>query len=174
MEIFNIFAPRLSAFRFEPNDKDEFHRLFNNWYDPEYLRNFFNENIRDLNSGFFGRISVDEAVRKTYKWAQELQDRIYQLANNPLGNLDELFEPLSENESFKPSRAKAKQGRWLRVYAVKVESNVYVVTGGAIKLTSTMRESYHLRVELEKLGRGRDFLIENGIYDIDGLTELII
>lgn len=53
-------------------------------------------------------------------------------------------------------REKAKGQRkthdsWLRIYAIKLESNSYLITGGAIKLTRTMEEREHTLNELRKM-----------------------
>ena len=39
---------------------------------------------------------------------------------------------------------------WLRIYAIRI-GNVYVITGGAIKLTHLMEERPHTQKEIEKL-----------------------
>lgn len=61
---------------------------------------------------------------------------------------------------------------WLRIYAIKLDSNVYVVTGGAIKLTQKM-DRPHLMAELKKQERCKKWLKEQGVYDQDGLQEVI-
>lgn len=46
----------------------------------------------------------------------------------------------------------------------RIEPNVYIVTGGAIKLMATMQEREHTRKELDKLNACRDFLKQNGVF----------
>ncbi|GIV36547.1 MAG: hypothetical protein KatS3mg032_0926 [Cyclobacteriaceae bacterium] len=167
MEIIPIFAPHLTAFRF--GKTDEFHQLFANWNDAEYLFEFFKRHEKDLQSDYYGSITVAEAVRRTRRYALQFENCIEKLSSN----LDNVFTPLRELEGSHLPRSKAREN-WLRIYAIKVEANIYVVTGGGIKLTRTMNESPHLKVELNKLQRGRAFLKEHGISDIDGLAELII
>lgn len=70
------------------------------------------------------------------------------------------------------SKEKAKgknpiHASWLRIYAIRIQSGVYIVTGGAIKLTATMKERAHTIKELERMNRVRDFLVEIGISDLD-------
>ena len=62
---------------------------------------------------------------------------------------------------------------WLRIYAIKIEPGVYLVTGGAIKLTATMEERRHTMEELAKLERVRNYLLDNGVYDLDGFNDYI-
>jgi hypothetical protein len=174
MEIVSIFADRLTAFRYEKTQPDEFTRLFSQWQDPEYLFGFFTEHAGDLQGGFFGRVSVPTAVRQTRDEARRLESELLRLAHQ---RLDQVFRPLSPNEAteFTRSKATGHQPRsWLRVYAMRIEANAYVVTGGAIKLTERMQDRDHTSVELRKFERCRDYLRELGITDIDGLSELIL
>ena len=41
----------------------------------------------------------------------------------------------------------------------------------AIKLTATMAERSHTLAELAKLEQVRNYLIDNGVYDLDGLID---
>lgn len=56
--------------------------------------------------------------------------------------------------------------------AIRIEPNVYIVTGGAIKLTATMQEREHTQRELDKLNACRDFLKRNGVFDQDSFIDL--
>jgi hypothetical protein len=74
-------------------------------------------------------------------------------------------------------RTKAKGDRhrsWLRIYAIRVDVDLYIVTGGAIKLTATMREREHTQKELQKIDRCRNYLREQGIFDEQAFKELEI
>lgn len=61
----------------------------------------------------------------------------------------------------------------IRIYAIKIEPGVYLVTGGAIKLTAKMEELCHTLEELAKLERVRNYLLDNGVYDLDGFNDYI-
>ncbi|CAN5117090.1 hypothetical protein BH09BAC3_BH09BAC3_38310 [soil metagenome] len=177
MDIVRIFADRLTAFRYGTDQPNEFVRLFRQWQDPEFLYAFFTENIEDLQSGFFGTISLKTAVRRTRDEARRLENALHQLASGSNNNLDTVFAPLQSNEPIELTRSKAtgnNQRSWLRIYAIKLEANVYVVTGGAIKLTRSMQDREHTRHELGKLSRCKDYLREQGILDIEALSELVI
>ena len=60
----------------------------------------------------------------------------------------------------------------MRIYAIKLDKDVFVITGGAIKLTRTMQERAHTQRELERLERVRNFLLEEGAVDVDGIKTL--
>lgn len=50
---------------------------------------------------------------------------------------------------------------------------MYIVTGGAIKLTATMQEREHTAEELAKIEKVRNFLIDERIVDDDSFIEYI-
>lgn len=50
---------------------------------------------------------------------------------------------------------------------------MYLVTGGAIKLTATMSERSHTLAELAKLELVRNHLIDNGVFDKEGFNDYI-
>ena len=77
------------------------------------------------------------------------------------------------------SKEKAKGNRvsghpsWLRIYAIKLDDNVFLITGGAIKLTHLMEEREHTLEELKKMEQVRRYLIDNGVFDSEGLNDYI-
>lgn len=172
MEIVRIFADQLTSFRYDTDQPDEFSRLFSQWQDPEFLYTFFTEHIEDLQSGFFGAVSLPAAIRQTRDQARKLEQRVLHLASETPTNLDSIFEPLRLEEPIELTRSKAK-GAWMRIYAIKLQPNVYVVTGGAIKLTRSMQDRDHTMLELRKFERCKDFLREQGVTGLEGLSELI-
>ena len=178
MEIVPIFGENLYAVRYPDEEKDEFERLFELWQDPEFLESFFDEHQSDLKSGFWGDIGINIAIIETYDYASELEQRITELSvqtqDSQLSDLDEIFEPLHNSEIRIVQLGKRKTKRnWLRIYAIRVESNLYIITGGAIKLTRTMQEREHTKHELQKLEHVRRYLLERGIIDKEGLIEFI-
>jgi len=182
MEIVRIFeTPNQGLFsiKYEKNQTDEFDRLFDSWQDVEYLEKFFNNNKNDLTSGFFGSISIEDAVMQTINDAKELQKQLLEIKDSnelhPIF-LNSYFKPL-DNLRYKPDdleRYKAYgviNKSWIRLYAIRVPNDFFVVTGGTIKLTRAMRERTHTQTELDRLNSCRDFLRSQGIFDEDGLKD---
>ena len=62
---------------------------------------------------------------------------------------------------------------WLRVYALKAGDDMYIITGITIKLTDNMRERSHTLAELNKMKACRQYLVDEGVADDEGLIELI-
>lgn len=152
--------------------------LFQKWNDAEYLWDFFMENLDDLLE-FFHIERISEAVEDTINDAEQLERLILDIPYTE--NLDELFLPLGSADTVirELAREKAKNwnrtdhASWLRVYAIRLEKNVFVVTGGAIKLTRTMQERAHTQEELTKLNQCRQFLMDNGVFDSDSFISMI-
>lgn len=152
------------------NQEMEFSRLFNLWInDFEYLFTFFEENSSDLNSNFYGAISIEDAVRRTRKQAIDFRRKFYQLIEKQQNSelkLQAIFRPLHNSDyQLKELLREKSKVDWLRIYAIRISENTYVVSGGSIKLTQTMNTRPHLQLELKKLEMTRQFLVENGLTD---------
>ena len=167
----------LWAVKEEGKETDELSMLFRQWSNFNYLLDFFFANINDL-QGFFKIEKVSDAIKDTMEDAEELERLILDFPYTE--RLDGLFHPLSlgDNRAHELTREKARNwGRkqhpsWLRIYAICVEPNVYIVTGGAIKLTATMQEREHTQRELDKLNACRDFLKQHGVFDKESFIDL--
>lgn len=184
MEIVRIFDPEdfLLSVRYEHETYDEFTRLLENWADAEYLENFFTANETDLKRPFWKSISIEDAILRTLDEASKLEQHFLELSdieqNERIESLKEQFRPLSKLPDRiyylekKKSYGVNKKG-WLRIYALKVDEDMYLITGGAIKLTDYMEERDHTRKELQKIESVRQFLREQGIIDEEGMVELL-
>ncbi|MEH1008678.1 MULTISPECIES: hypothetical protein [Winogradskyella] len=172
MKIINTFAivkDSLLSVQYETEDLHEFAKCFELWNDPIYLREFFEKNKEDLDNEFWNGITIEEAIIKTREDASLFEEELLYIAETGkterLETLSTLFEPLSKGiieENFEKDKAKGvKRRSWLRIYAIRIEANLFVICGGAIKLTATMNEKPHLLLELEKLEFTRNYL-QNG------------
>jgi hypothetical protein len=166
---------RLWAVRNDSEEENELYKLFDRWNDVVWLRAFFKANLNDLIS-CFRVIDVKDAIVDTIEDSDRLESMILDLS--PDANLDRIFRPLSNHSSetyLEKDKAKIRERRqhasWLRIYAIKLNQGIYIVTGGAIKLTATMQEREHTANELIKIEQTRRFLIENGIVDEDGFAD---
>ena len=166
----------LWAVRYDGDSDNILYRLFDQWDDAEWLRTFFKEHFNDL-VGYFKVTSINQAVLDTMEDRDTLECLL--LDRSPDDNLDALFKPL---ENFRTSemllgREKARPGRkerhpsWLRLYAIKLDKGMYLITGGAIKLTFHMDDRKHTRRELQKLEKVRAFLMEQQVFDADSFLE---
>ncbi|MDR1883024.1 MAG: hypothetical protein LBR26_09650 [Prevotella sp.] len=166
---------RLWAVRNKSEEDNELYKLFDRWNDVVWLRSFFKANMDDLTS-YFKITDVKDAIMDTIEDSESLERMILDLS--PYANLDTIFRPLSNYNIgvyLEKDKAKINERRhhasWLRIYAIKLNQGVYIVTGGSIKLTATMQEREHTANELLKMEQARRFLIENGIVDDDGFVD---
>ncbi len=176
---FEIVEDSLLSVQYEGEKTNEFRRLFGLWNDPEYLFDFFSENFADLGNEFWNGITIEEAIDKTRIQAKKLESKIYELAltgkmsNN---NLSEYFEPLYKAETGKKlERDKGKgleKGNWLRLYAIRIDKNFFVISGGAIKLTKKMEIRTHTAKELEKLDITRKYCDDSEDENIEYYTSI--
>ena len=180
-DIFAIARGSLYSVKYEHEDEDEFAKVFNEWSDVEFLGDFFDTHIDDLQSGFYGNITSDEATEITMEESEELEDELLYIAE--IGKTDDyntlqiLFKPLNNNEYRITEHQQTKvygleHKSWLRIYAIRIAKNCFVVSSGAIKLTKDM-EREHLRKELKKLEITKQYLIDNGLFDEDNLENFI-
>lgn len=143
---------------------------------PEILLDFFKNNCNDLKQNF-NIEKISKAINDTIEDANALQTLILEFPYYE--NLDKIFRPLGSSDLTiqELSREKTRNwnrkehASWVRIYAIRIEPNVYIITGGAIKLTRTMQERPHTQKELKKLNECRDYLIANGIFDEDSFID---
>lgn len=168
----------LWAVRDEAKDADELTMLFRQWSNANYLLDFFLANLDDL-QGFFHVQKISDAIKDTMEDAKSIERLILDFPYTE--QLDGLFHPLSlaDNRVRELTREKARNwdrdrhASWLRIYAIRIEPNVYIVTGGTIKLTATMQEREHTQIELNKLNACRNYLQQNGIFDKDSFVDFL-
>ena len=131
--------------------------ILGQWNDVTWLRSFFKQNIGDL-ATYFKITDVNQAIYDT------IEDR-------PLEN-QRMTEMLLGKEKARLRNTPA-HASWLRIYAIKLEPGIYIITGGAIKLTRTMQEREHTLVELAKMERVRRYMLDNNIVDMDAFQDYL-
>lgn len=169
---------RLWAVRYDGDTDNALYNLFEQWNDVAWLREFFKANIEDLTS-YFKITDVNQAIRDTIEDSERLQCIIMDIS--PDADLDAIFRPLENSRiadiTLGKEKARLRQrmrhSSWLRIYAIKLANGVYIITGGAIKLTATMQEREHTQAELTKMEIVRNFLLNEGIIDDDGFIEYL-
>jgi hypothetical protein len=173
MKIDCIFDENLFAFHYENESKNELDCLLDEWNDIEYLDTFYNENKRQIENNTYLRINnEDEFIDIVIDNAQNIDEILEKLSNN--NDLDSFFEMLNINQNMFEILSKRKgRQNLLRIYAIKIDSNCYVITGGAIKITETMQGHQDTLLELPKLEKCKQYLKENDVFDSDSFYELV-
>jgi len=177
--IFEVVADSLYSIEFAGESDHEFSKVFRLWSDAAYLQSFFETHYEDL-LAFWEYMPIEEAVKITKAEASRLDKAMLAVAHSGMqggsDNLSVIFKPLRPAawrlDEFEKSKARGFRSRsWLRVYAIRLGVNRFVITGGAIKLTRTMNEREHLNEELRKMEGVCRFLKGNQKDDF-GLFEL--
>jgi hypothetical protein len=169
---------RLWAVRYDGKIDNELYVLFDQWNDIVWLRNFFKANIGDLEN-YFKITDINQAIVDTIQDSERLQCLVLDLSPN--ANLDKLFRPLDNNRTTDSILEKEKgrlkktfgHSSCLRLYAINIEPGIYIITGGAIKLTATMQERAHTQQELLKLEKVRRFLLDEHIIDNEAFHDYL-
>lgn len=169
---------RLWAVKYDGDSENILTITFRDWNDFDWLESFFKANMSDLEH-FFHISNVNKAIYDTLSDAEELECLILDIS--PTADLDNLFRPLENGRISEMLLGKEKARgygnvdhvSWLRLYAIKFEPHAYLLTGGAIKLTHTMQERAHTLQELHRMELVRNFLIAQGISDLDGFKDYI-
>lgn len=144
------------------------------WRKHEFLFSFFRNHITDLENGFWGDISIMEAISNTVSDAKRFDKTLSAYCRSPQHELQYIFQPLYNHEYRLMALQKSKgkiRGSWLRLYALRIGRNCFVITGGAIKLTNNMQRT-HLQEELRKLEQTKIFLQSHDIQISEDLNLL--
>ena len=86
----------LLAVRYDGEDDNSLRKVFNQWDDPEWLREFFIENMADSES-YFKITDVDQTIYDTIDDSNELECLILDIS--PYADLDKLFRPLGNSRT---------------------------------------------------------------------------
>ena len=169
----------LWAVVYEGNEDNEYDRLFDQWNEVSYLEEFFTNNYADLDTPFWKHMSKDEAVNKTLRETEDFEDMFYEIAHGGVWGekktVLDIFKPLVRQDFDTANKKKYKtrpdeKNPFLRLYAVRLEDDTFVITGGSIKLTKDMTGRKHLEDELDKLTQVKHYLKSVGISYLEDLT----
>lgn len=182
MKIISIFAPDtyLFSIQYDEQEEDEYTRLlYTEWNELDKVLGFMQENSELLKTDYtWDKIkSPFLAASQVLKEADDLRelfhelnkntkngkhpnyDDHFQFLNGPYKNVYELV-PVKSYGNEKPSL--------LRIYAIKLDTNKYLITGGGIKLCRKIQDSPGIKNDvLKNINKVRNFLIKNGITSED-------
>ena len=175
MKIVDIFAPCLFAFHLNVENENELKKVLNFWSSTIELNDFLKINHVDWPKGK----KLNQLREDIQENAEKFEDLLKKLSTQKNPQLDQLFAALdnSEYKTIVLSKRKGKSSKkenHLRLYALKIDTNCYVITGGAIKFTQFMEEREHTLNELKKLEFYRNYLRTHGVVDEDSFFDLII
>lgn len=153
----------------------EYDRLLCIWNNPKYLYDYFASKKKYLDGSYYDKIPIADAGDMTQNYIDPFFDKL----DSP--NLEEVFKTLhdkltdKDDDRFKHKIKETKKDKnWLRIYAVRLEENVFVITGGAIKLWEGMDEDDVTIIELEKIKMVKNLLAEEMICDLESLDAYVL
>lgn len=174
MKIVSIFATKLFAFHYPGVKKNELKRLLELWKQVSYVYQFVKQHEKDTPSNITPAVLVQQIIADR----NLIDDTLIKLSQKPSNNaptLDTFFKPLHNTEYSNFKELSLRKGRvnYLRIYAIKIDDDCFVITGGAIKFAHLMKGSKHTIEELSKLEKCKQFLKDKGVFDTDSLTDFL-
>lgn len=186
MKIIPIFVNEeskegLYAAQYDGEPENEFRKCVGQWTDRAYVQWYLTKWADYLQEPFFQSCSIENLEIKVQMEARELIGLFQKFEQDFFENnakLQEIFRPLIDGEYMIPLHQKTKATiyNWkfrkalLRLYAIKIGPNTYVITGGAIKLVKKMADHPDTANELKKLNFTKNYLACIGLYSEDDLN----
>lgn len=145
-----------------------------------FLSQFFEDNCQHLKDEFWNGITEEQFVKKVRNAAKSMYYRIKEAFERK--SLDQVFLPLKDSDcrqkvSLQQTKAKfddQQRKKLLRLYAIKIDTNMYCITGGCIKIARTMQDADNTQVELNKLNYVGGYLRQEGVFDADSFIDFTL
>lgn len=180
MEIVPIFDKRLYSIQIKGESQDELSRFLELWDDTEYLYDFYEKNKTYFEDYFF----TTQRNKHEYTdsdFLEDVSDNLAKLSKELLAikenndyDLDTFFINLYKNKSnTKVYELYKKRCSILRLYAIKIDDGLYLITGGAIKIVKEMHNHLDTKSALEQLNFCTQFLQDENIKNTEQLQSFI-
>lgn len=183
MKIKSIFADKknngLHSFQYSGNKLPELDRLFELWYDRQWIRDYLNLNYSYLKNPHFKGCSIEKLSEQILDEAEALNNVLIHCEEGKI-ELRTVFSQLVDTDyklekiyqfNKASSNRKFKVSPLLRIYTIKLHEDCYIVTGGAIKLVKKMKDHFDTRNELIKFEDCKKYLIKKEIQFDEDLIE---
>ena len=168
--------------------KDEYNNFRARLGDPLYLKDFYDENEELLKVQYWRRVSRDRFVEDTRASVPLifgdfkkgcLKKTLYDVFE-PLDKTDVAIRQRNENGKS-PHRILRLKSRYgfiadrvpFRIYAIEVDTDCFIITGGAIKIVEEMKQAPNTNLELKKLDYVLSALKEAGISNKESLLNFL-
>lgn len=182
MDIVTIYSPYIYSIQYDDKNDNEFDRLLDQWNDVNYVTQFMKENQEYLKTDIWQRTpEPEDAARQVMDEAEALENLFDELNKNATDgkkpDFDSHFKYLEGKYKYELQWPPMKsygtiRPSLLRMYAIKMKENVYLITGGGIKLSDTIQNSPVLKEHvIQDIDRVRSFLKENGIMDNEDIEQ---
>ena len=184
-EIITIYPNCLWAIKRPKRKEDEYVLTFRAWHDIESLTDLFRLNKDYIGHDIWTKAGLNAdnpelSVQKVIDEANELEVFLKKLCRNSVKgthpNLDDHFKPLgrdrySYQQELEPQKSYGTQRpSLLRLYAIKLGSNQYLIVVGAIKLGASIQTSPGLHpFVFNRIDEALTYLKQNGICESEDI-----
>lgn len=181
MKIIEIYPPYLYAVQYDGESRNELRRLFHEWNDKEFLLSFFREHIDYLDKDIWMNLekNPEKAAFSVAFDANRLEHFLEELADNAKNGIepdfDNYFQPLDGKYLYSMERIPVKgygidNHTFIRLYAIKIDRNCYLIVYGGLKLAKTIQGSPVLKdYVFAKIDWVLQYLKREGIADNEDL-----
>lgn len=182
MGIETIIQNRIYSIKYDEEEASEYYRLFNKeWTDVDFLLEFFRSHPEFTENEFWGFLGNDPeiAAARVLKDANLLEQYLKELAENSdygdMPDLDYYFKPINGKYGYEIDFIPVKgygvlDSTFLRLYAIRFETNCYLIVYGGIKLNDSIQNSPVLQDNVfKKIDKVKRFLADESIIDIDDI-----
>lgn len=181
MEIVAIYPPYIYSIKYDEEYENEFDRLFEEWNDLGKILLFLEVHAEYLKSDIWKKVpEPEQAASQILHEARMLEDLFDELnkniQNGKKPDFDTHFQYLNGNKyqcelRYIPMKSYGTLNpSLLRIYAIKLAPNTYVITGGGIKLARSIQDSPGIKDHVFRhIDIVRKWLKDNGVFDSDDL-----
>jgi len=185
LEFVEIYPDILFAVKFKEEDQDEYARAFSLWQDLDYLVEYFSRNKHLLESSFWKSScipnEVEDLAQQVIDESFDLEEYIDKIAENTIKGDEEDFDSFFKElggkynilREYIPHKSYGTNSpTMLRLYAIRIKSNCYLIVHGGIKLTKEIQGTPELNsVLFAKIDRVISYLKAEGVIDETDLIE---
>jgi hypothetical protein len=161
VEIVEIIPPYLYSVKYDDEQLDEYHRMFRDWHEVGYLAEFFRLNADYLQQPFWKGYFAEpeDAAKDVIVDATALERHLNQLAENAdngeTPDFESYFHPLDGKYVYEWRLIPMKgygmgKPTFIRLYAIRLEANCFLLVYGGLKLADTIQNSPVLNKEVFK------------------------
>lgn len=172
-----IFAEHIWSIQYNGHDKCVFDELFDDdvWFSIEYLKEKYERNEDWIKSGPWAGLEETQWIIEARNEAENFYDRFLDIDESGSNDWDSMFYPLSKNEYYLEYERKKSYSReyndnfsiqppsFFRLYAIKIDDNKYIITGGTIKYAKNMNTHPDMKEQLNHINEVRKWIINNKI-----------
>lgn len=181
MDIVEIYPDHLFSIKNEGEKLNEYQNIFKRLSDKDAVLEFFKTNECYLKNDFWGKYGLTpenaaaSVIEDVYELEQYIEDLCKHSRCGTYPDLDDYFRYLDGQYAYELEFIPMKgygscSPTFVRIYALKIQPNVYVIVYGGLKLAKKIKDSPVLKDDVMwRIDTARRFLKGIGVSDGDDL-----